>query len=236
VLVGKSRATHQIDVFWQFEIAGQLYQTCVECKHYSTSVKKSHVAAFAAILDDIGNTNGIFVTTEGYQAGAKLFAEQKNIRLFRFNPVINQIEIDAVLQVPHVDNFAIEIDLEASKAVLKAAGRETYTFAIPGHAAVLRHEATGELHDITVATEKLGEPGPTRIDLSGYAIQTEVGWFPLKAASFDLSFSEMRETISIKSDDPVLGIIEDVLANTRFYVDAEGRKRPAPDADASPAR
>lgn len=37
---GRSGATHQIDVYWEFKLAGVTYKTCIECKHYNTSVKK----------------------------------------------------------------------------------------------------------------------------------------------------------------------------------------------------
>jgi hypothetical protein len=37
---GKSGATHQIDVYWEFKLAGVTYKTCIECKHYGTKIKK----------------------------------------------------------------------------------------------------------------------------------------------------------------------------------------------------
>ena len=78
-ITGKSVATHQIDVYWEFKAAGTTYKTCVECKNYSSAVKKLHVAAFAETLRDIGNANGIIATTSSFQRGAKLLAEQNNI-------------------------------------------------------------------------------------------------------------------------------------------------------------
>lgn len=223
VLTGKSGATHQIDVFWEFELAGQQYRTCVECKHYSSDIKKSHVASFATILDDIGNANGIFVTTEGYQKGAKLLARQRNIRLILLNPTIRAVEMEMVLQVPHVSNFKFEFNAEAARVMLAATGLKTFTFTGTGETAVLREEATGELHDLTKALGALPTEGPARVDLSKYTFKTQIGWIPLVAATFDVKFSEIRESFSIEAEDAVKAIVEDVLANTKHYVNSDGR-------------
>ena len=73
ILKGKSGANHEIDVYWQFEIAGKIYKTAVECKHYNSTVEKGHVQEFWAKLDDIGDISGIMATKKGYQKGALTF-------------------------------------------------------------------------------------------------------------------------------------------------------------------
>ncbi len=95
-ITGKSGATHQIDVFWEFKAAGTTYRTCVECKNYKSAVKKSHVASFAEVLRDIGNANGIIATTNSFQKGAKLLAKENNIRLVLVNHLIKSIRLSIV--------------------------------------------------------------------------------------------------------------------------------------------
>ncbi len=90
---GKSGATHQIDVYWEFILAGVKYKTCIECKHLDHPVRKSHIATFATILEDIGNTTGIFATTTGFQKGAIQLANQRGIRLILVNALIKSINI-----------------------------------------------------------------------------------------------------------------------------------------------
>lgn len=90
-IVGKSGASHQIDVYWKFSYAGVVYQTCIECRHYNSRVKKSHIAAFAEILRDIGPSTGIFATTIGYQSGAIALANHNNIRLLTINHLTNRL-------------------------------------------------------------------------------------------------------------------------------------------------
>ncbi|MFM5012887.1 restriction endonuclease [Aeromonas veronii] len=78
---GKSGQAHQIDVYWEFSSAGVTHKVAVECKEYKSTVSVGKIRDFSAALEDIGNIQGIFVTTQGYQQGAITFAEHKGISL-----------------------------------------------------------------------------------------------------------------------------------------------------------
>lgn len=80
-VIGKSGQPHQIDVYWEFKQAGVAHRVAVECKEYKSTVSVGKVRDFYGALEDIGNINGIFVTTQGYQKGAITFAEYKGISL-----------------------------------------------------------------------------------------------------------------------------------------------------------
>lgn len=77
-IVGKSTQKHQIDVYWEFKVAGITHRVAVECKNYTSTITVGKVRDFSAALDDIGNIQGIFITKTGYQKGAKVFADHKN--------------------------------------------------------------------------------------------------------------------------------------------------------------
>lgn len=126
-LVGKSGATHQIDVFWEFKAAGTIYRTCVECKNYTSSVKKSHVAAFAATLADIGNANGIIATTSSFQKGAKLLADQNNIRLVLVNSLLKTIHITMHPKATNYSNVSINFNQGSMKEALIRNGLEEFS-------------------------------------------------------------------------------------------------------------
>ena len=80
-LTGKSGATHQIDVYWEFSLAGVRHRVAVECKDYESPIKKEKIASFKGVLDDIaGNIQGIYASRVGYQKGALQFAEQYGIQ------------------------------------------------------------------------------------------------------------------------------------------------------------
>ena len=78
---GKSDAEHQIDVFWNFKIAGIEYCTLVEAKDWKSPVKKEQVLSLKAKMDEIPNSNGIIVSQAGFQEGAKTYAEHHGIQL-----------------------------------------------------------------------------------------------------------------------------------------------------------
>ena len=82
VLQGKT-TTHQIDVFWKFEVGGVEYQTVVQCKDWNKPVDQGELILFKGVLDDIpGQPRGVFVTRTGYQRGARDFAEAHGIELY----------------------------------------------------------------------------------------------------------------------------------------------------------
>lgn len=83
VLQGKT-AKHQIDVYWEFEVAGIRYATVVQAKDWSTPVNQGELLKFKAVLDDLpGQPRGIVVTRSGYQGGAEEFAKAHGILLFQ---------------------------------------------------------------------------------------------------------------------------------------------------------
>ncbi|MFC3748713.1 restriction endonuclease [Paenibacillus sp. GCM10012306] len=79
---GKSGCEHQIDVYWEFEMVGEIHRIAVECKNYTREVSIGKIRDFFGVVHDLGNnTKGIFVTKVGYQSGAKKFGEYYGISL-----------------------------------------------------------------------------------------------------------------------------------------------------------
>jgi len=78
---GKSGQFHQIDFYWECNVAGDIYRFAVECKNYSKPVSIGKIRDFHGVLIDIGTINGIFVSTSGYQAGAKKHTDYHGIIL-----------------------------------------------------------------------------------------------------------------------------------------------------------
>jgi len=81
-IVGRSGCKHQIDVYWEYDIAGVTHRVAIECKNYNANnISIGRIRDFFAALTDIGNINGIFVCKEGYQSGAIKFADFYGINL-----------------------------------------------------------------------------------------------------------------------------------------------------------
>ena len=80
-LEGRSGQKHQIDVYWEYEIAGNKHRVAIECKNYNKLVPIGKVRDFKGVLDDLNGVNGIMVTKVGYQEGAKKYAKEYGISL-----------------------------------------------------------------------------------------------------------------------------------------------------------
>ena len=80
-LEGRSGQKHQIDVYWEYESAGNKHRVAIECKNYNTLVPIGKVRDFKGVLDDLNGVNGIMVTKVGYQEGAKKYAQEYGISL-----------------------------------------------------------------------------------------------------------------------------------------------------------
>lgn len=78
-----NKTSHQIDVYWEFEVGGIRYQTVVQAKDWSRSVEQGELLKLRAVLDDLpGQPRGIMVTRTGYQSGAEDYARAAGILLY----------------------------------------------------------------------------------------------------------------------------------------------------------
>lgn len=83
---GKSGVEHQIDVFWEYRYAGVSHKVLIECKYYSKPVSLIHARNMLGLLSDIPNSQGLIVTTQGYQSGVIDFCGHYEINLKRIRP------------------------------------------------------------------------------------------------------------------------------------------------------
>lgn len=80
-LKGKSGFEHQVDVYWEYEKDGEVHRVAIECKNYNQKIPIGRVRDFFGVLYDVGNIKGIMACKEGYQDGAKTFADHYGISL-----------------------------------------------------------------------------------------------------------------------------------------------------------
>jgi Restriction endonuclease len=227
---GRSGATHQIDVFWEFQIADTSYRTCLECKAYNSPVKKLHIAAFAGVLADLGNANGVFVTTQGYQKGAKQLAQHQNIRLIVLNPTIRKIVMEMHLTMPECELRAINFDVVACKPLLDAAGLESFNFPIRGTGdsiILLDEQGSREASINEFIRAQPTTAGIHTVPARGYYLASAIGLLPLADIVYEMQLHELREEFSVESKDTVRAVLDDVLQNTTSYVKATSTKNSA---------
>lgn len=106
-LKGRSGCNHQIDVYWEYEKDGNIHRKAIECKNYNRRVSKDKVCAFQGVLADLGDIEGIMVSKEGFQKGAKEYAKEYGISLKELRPpkngetIIGTIDIHTHAEVRH---------------------------------------------------------------------------------------------------------------------------------------
>jgi hypothetical protein len=110
-LVGKSGNSHQIDVYWAFELAGHTYKTIVEVKDWKTPVKKEQLHSFKSLLDDIpGFPVGYFVSKSGFQEGAINFARLHGIKLVQIEEQNHTLKIGIINTTTYYEFPQLAVD------------------------------------------------------------------------------------------------------------------------------
>lgn len=133
---------HQIDVYWEYEMAGIKHKVAIECKNYNSNVSVAKVRDFFGVLSDIGNTNGIMVSKVGFQKGAKEFAEFYGINLRELrkpNAVdwkgrIKKIQLDLNMITTNVIDRKFNLDEDWIKKNVSFKNEKEFIFQLSGMA------------------------------------------------------------------------------------------------------
>jgi hypothetical protein len=221
---GKSGALHQIDVYWQFEAAGVKYKTCVECKHHNRNISKSAVAAFVAILNDIGNSTGVFVTTIGYQPGAKAMAEAGNIRLLVVNHLLKSIFIQSHFVIPDTEITNLKYDNDQVKGLLKAQGLQTYMIQkLIGPQTQLHDELGSPVETLRdYLNRSIGEDGEGSLFPVQAYDKLDIGFAKIERIDYRRRTTRMDANQEIITNSTARAILEDVATNTVQYLHDDG--------------
>jgi hypothetical protein len=225
-LTGKSGASHQIDVYWEFRIAGNIYRTCIECRNYTSRIKKSRVVEFQGILEDIGSTNGIIATRVGFQEGALTYGSHHGIRLLLINPVLREIQLNMHTIVPRIENFRFNFNDDNVRSILEAAGLESTEISLACTASetyLCDKSGVKTRSFLEVVSTPLGKTGSILIELSDEYLITEYGLIKLDSVSFERFEESSMENIIIGGGSSIARtVIEDVLENLSQYVFDDG--------------
>lgn len=103
VIIQGKVTTHQIDVFWKFEVAGEEYCAIVQAKDWKNRVPQKEMLAFNDIIRDLPyGTKGIFVSLSGYQKGAIDVAKANGITIYELRPPKNE-DWDGYIKVVNLE-------------------------------------------------------------------------------------------------------------------------------------
>lgn len=112
-LTGASGATHQVDVYWEFQHAGVTYETLVSCKDWTDAVPKKEVSDLAGVLEDLRRPAvGIVVSRSGFQEGAVKYAAGSGIKLCTVSEEEGEYVVEILLNLyaPHTSGIEFILD------------------------------------------------------------------------------------------------------------------------------
>ena len=245
-VAGRSGCSHQIDVYWEFRLAGVVYKTAIECKRYNKPLEIGRVRDFYAALTDIGNIQGIVVTTVGYQSGAKRFADYYGINLQELRTPtdadwagkLRDVAVKIVIFVPKIEGFgSFLVEDTWYQANLSNNGQEIAIEVCGPHNKIGLHNSEGHLvmswHQIerslpglifkSGVVDPLLKSGRYRIDAQGLFIpHQEFGLIPLSAVDVDYSIGITEVEERILGSEIVKFILRDLKSEHIHRFKAQG--------------
>lgn len=125
-IIDTSGIEREFDLYWEYELAGVIYKTIIECKDYTSKISIDKIDALIGKIRDIPDIKPIFATKTGYQSGAEQKAKYNKIELLvvreqtdddwrdeNGNPFIKEIHIDISIQYPvEIKSFLPSINKE----------------------------------------------------------------------------------------------------------------------------
>lgn len=242
-LEGRSGQKHQIDVYWEYEIAGNKHRVAIECKNYNTLVPIGKVRDFKGVLDDLNGVNGIMVTKVGYQDGAKKYAQEygislKELRTPRYGEtIIGQIENHIHYEVRYTlfqvdvawaEKNGFDIERYRKRLSLLFTSRTELWDSMPfiyidRKDDILRDDKGREVASLKELEKQipdhLTEDFPFVFKFEdAYLDSRYFGPVKVCAVKFDYNIQDQQQTIALDAGDLVKAILKDAQSNETDFV------------------
>lgn len=242
-LEGRSGQKHQIDVYWEYEIAGNKHRVAIECKSYNTLVPIGKVRDFKGVLDDLNGVNGIMVTKVGYQEGAKKYAQEygislKELRTPRYGETIigkieNHIHYEVRYTLFQIDEVWAEkngFDIERYRKRLSLifnSRTELWDSSpfiyIERKEDILRDENGREIASLKELERQIPDHPTEEFPFvfkfaNAYLESRYLGPVKVCAVKYDYNIHDQQQTITLDAGDLVKAILKDAQSNeTDFF-------------------
>lgn len=245
-LKGRSGQEHQVDVYWEYEIAGTKQKVAIECKNYNKTVAIGKVRDFYGVLFDLNNVVGIMVTKVGYQKGAKEYASEYGISLKELrtpNPgeaIISEVEMNFGISVRRC-LFLVDVnDSETEKFSASRYKQFLSWMSLDKDSWINATHIPLELIDrniinsngTTITTlEKIEEELPKDSDsdiifkYEDAFVNTRWGKIKINEIKYEYKYTNEKKIIAIDAQDFVKAILKDALnGEIRFIAENVSKK------------
>ena len=241
-LKGKSGCEYQIDVYWEYEIAGNKHRVAIECKNYNSLVPVGKVRDFQGVLTDLNNVNGIMVSSKGFQSGAKNYAKEYGISLKELRlPGLNDIagEITTIFHINRIRClYLIDEECAAQKKINLQHLRNFQSFFDHKRADKWRNathlplettsrvirDSTGKkissLEELEAQHPENPEPNSSQVFKFDDAWIETRHWGPVKIqeVKYEFESEDLERTIQLAADMFVEAILKDAINGEILYV------------------
>lgn len=240
-LPGKSGCNHQIDVYWEFKLAGEIHRVAIECKNFSKEVSIAKIRDFFGVTYDIGNIKGIFASKKGFQSGAKKFADYYGISLKEIRQPneadwrgrLKTIEVEINVMPIKVTAIYVEPDLEwvISKGIISSAEeRSKIKFATNklNIELFVFDENNNIIYNFLELEDKLPHDYKEGKNFKfahkfekGY-LESNFGKIKINYIGFVYDIENVSSTLTLEADEIVRAIIKDVKSGQIHFVNKDG--------------
>lgn len=241
-LKGKSGCEHQIDVYWEYEFAGNFYRVAIECKNYDSQVPIGKVRDFFGVLQDLNNVRGIMVSSKGYQEGAKKFADYYDISLKGLRRPSRDESIGSITTTLQADiwhtvflideewiaehNFSLDhlrkfySEFQYKKADYWKAATH---FPIETKDHIIRNAKGDKISSLDELEQQLPENPESGIEIvfpfeDGWLESRRWGPVKIREVKFEYESKVQETTMNLAADEFVEAILEDAISGKTDYV------------------
>ncbi|MEH1916821.1 restriction endonuclease [Nostoc sp.] len=245
-LKGLSGQEHQIDVYWEYRIAGVTHRVALECKLHKTKVDLGVVRDFWGVLDDVSGLRGVIISPVGFTLGAKQYAISKGIGLkvirgakdTDYKERLRAIHINVTTRLPLNPRLQINLD-ETWLASNSTPERQEFirriesTSVIETQGVIIEDRDSKEAILLSRLLDYL--PVLELEDLSGthtwektfingyWVYQSTQLELKLSSVKVDYEVGEATHKIVIDGGDIANTLVQDVLDGTLLFMNEQGR-------------
>jgi len=235
---GISRS-HQIDVYWEYELGGVLHRVIINCKNYKSTVEVTHVETLAGVLNDMPGVRGVIVTTLGFQKGAIDYAKVHKIGLKVIRPPVEQdwegrlkeIHLRLVINKPVL--LETKVSLNRAWAETQAGGGDSLvgTATYRADLTVVKDLDTGRVEDMNDLWNRAMREHPSEVGEECVSMLTWPNAYlhseglpgrKIDSIQFRWRIESGSSTTAIIAKEP-RAIVKDAIEGTLLFVDPDGQ-------------
>lgn len=241
-LQGKSGCEHQIDVYWEYEIAGNKHRVAIECKNYNSLVPVGKVRDFHGVLSELNNVNGIMVSSKGFQTGGKKYAEEHGISLKELRAPTRDDIAGEITTIFHINRtrclYLIDEEYAKQKNLNLQRMRDYLALTDPKKAdkwknathipltlkeRVIRNSTGKKISSVDELKAQLSEimkPNSSQVfKFEDAWIETaEYGLVKIREVKYEFASEDQETTIQLAADMFVEAILKDAINGETLYV------------------